>query len=97
MLKAAHVHVIPAEPGHRLVMEEDDKKRVWISDLVIAWRIDSFLDNGGNLFSTTTAITVDGDAAANACAVVHPDGTVTVFEDSTYDSFESFAAARAAD
>lgn len=65
-----------------------DGDEIFISDEVIAWRIEVDPDGGEGLITSTHPVTIDGDAGSNWLGYVHPDGTVTVL-DERFDDWEA--------
>lgn len=86
-MKPESISVIPALPGYFTVY--DLETVIEIGDPVIAWRVETYEAQGGNdVFSTCTALTVDGDMGSNCIGIQNPDKTITVFQHSTYASLE---------
>lgn len=79
-----HIHIVPAEPGHRLIYREDDGK-LFIDDPVIAWRIETSRSDQ-EWHSDTFPITVEGDATGNCVGILYPDERVWIFGDCTVDN-----------
>lgn len=92
-MKPTHVHIIPAQPGYTAVFldETGGDREVWADDVIIAWRIETHEGNEHRgLFSHCTPMTVEGDVGANCVGVQQPDGTVVIFEHSTFETLEAY-------
>lgn len=90
-MKPLLIQIIPAQPGYFTVIDLDEI--VELGDQVIAWRIETHeVKDSDCVFSTCTAITVDGDVVSNCIGVQNPDKTVTVFENQTYSSLDALQA-----
>ncbi|WP_295851044.1 hypothetical protein [uncultured Xylophilus sp.] len=74
MSESAHFTIIPATPGYRIVYDGSDG--LFVSEHVIAWRIETFEEEPG-LHSTTTPITVEGEPGLNWAGLLSPDGSVS--------------------
>ena len=74
--------VIPAQAGYKMVFvdaySDDDipteMPETWLSD-VIGWRIVTYKREGGDIYSFTEAVTLDG-TYESSYAILCPDGTV---------------------
>lgn len=86
-IKPESVSVIPALSGYFTVY--DLETTIEVGEPVIAWRIETYEKQGGDeLFSTCTALTVDGDMVSNCIGIQNPDKTITIFQESTYGSLK---------
>lgn len=94
-MKPRLIQVIPAQPGFFTVLDFREDRLVEVYDQVIAWRIETHdTIQGDSVFSTCMPITVDGDMVSNCIGIQNPDMSVTVFEDSTYNSIAALQAFR---
>lgn len=81
----SHFHVIPAEPGHFLVIDLKEKKELVIGGAVIAWRFETGTSNTAtDVSSKCVPLTMQGDAAANCIGILQPDKKVTIFNSAVY-------------
>jgi hypothetical protein len=86
-MKSLSIQIVPAQHGFLTVIDLLDEKEIILGEPVIAWRIETFsIKDSDSVFSTSTPITVDGDAVSNCIGVQNPDETVTIFEYSTFAS-----------
>jgi hypothetical protein len=89
------IQIVPAQPGFYTIIDLDDSKEVVLDNPIIAWRVETYsTDREDSVFSVCVALTVDGDAVSNCIGVQNPDKTVTIFEESTYDSLATFQSSR---
>jgi hypothetical protein len=83
----SHFHVIPAEPGHFVVIDLKEKKELSIGGAILAWRFETArVDMAADLSSRCVPLTLQGDATANCIGVLHPDKKVTLFSQAVYHS-----------
>jgi hypothetical protein len=83
----SHFHVIPAEPGHFVVIDLKEKRELAIGGAVIAWRFETgLLGTAAEVSSRCVPLTMQGDATENAIGVLHPDKKVTIFNKAVYHS-----------
>lgn len=86
-MKPLSIQIVPSQHGFSTVIDSNDEKAIYLGEPVIAWRIETFsINDSHSVFSTSTPITVDGDAVSNCIGVQNPDKTVTIFEGFTYPS-----------
>ncbi len=89
------MQIVPAQPGFLTVFDFSETREVVTGEPIIAWRIETrSVREREDVFSTCTPITVDGDADSNCIGVQNPDMTVTVFQESTYDSLAELCRSR---
>ena len=83
------VSVIPTQPGHGLIYREDDgTHNVW--GQVIAWRISTWQlnDDPNELHSDVEPLGDCGEPGSNCVGVKNPDGSVVLFHDRSFPSWE---------
>lgn len=89
-----HFHVIPAEPGHFVVIDLKEKKALGIGAAVIAWRFETGLhDSGAGASSKCVPLTMEGDATENCIGILHPDKKVSIFNSAVYHSMSDAQSA----
>jgi len=91
-MKIANITVIPAHPGHELIYKDSDQGEFTICGSAIAWRITTHTDIAGNVFSMVDPLIAEGDAGENCIGVKNPDGSVRIFHDGHYPSWEAFVS-----
>jgi hypothetical protein len=90
-MKEKSIHVVPANPRFYTVYRSDNGKEAWIGEPIIAWRIESNINESNNeTMSTCYPLTSDGDPASNCIGVQNPDKSVNIFEEKRYKSLEEF-------
>lgn len=82
----SHFHVIPADPGHFLVIDVKEKRELAIGGAVIAWRFETGLHNAAAVSSRCVPLTMQGDATEHCIGILHPDKKVTIFNKAVYHS-----------
>lgn len=89
-MKRINSTVIPAQPGYRTIYAVEGGYAVADCD-ILAWRIETFEEDSGHLYSESYPIELDGEAPGHAAGVVGPDGRgVTIFEGGSYSSLHRF-------
>ena len=83
-MKQLSIDIIPAQPGFRAIYDSDEE--VFLGGPVIAWRVESFPKRGDEVISVCIPLLSDGEAGDNCIGVQNPDMSVTVFNDSEYNS-----------
>jgi hypothetical protein len=84
MSKPISIQIIPAQPGYFTVYDFDGSIEVDTYEAIIAWRIETYeKSNSGDLYSSSTPLTIDGDVVDNCIGVQNPDLSITIFQDST--------------
>jgi hypothetical protein len=84
-----NVTVVPAVPGSYVAYEDDEdgKATLTVDECpVLAWRVETLVDEKGEICSHVDPLTIDGDSCSNAIGVQHPDGKVTHWYGATYAS-----------
>ena len=82
-----NIETIQANAGFSAVYDMEDLKELEVGSPVIAWRVETYEYSGSEEFSSvTTPIVADGDAGDNCVGVQNPDGTVTIFGETTYET-----------
>lgn len=82
MKQKAQVAIIPAHPGYQLVAVDWEKKEVFLSVAILAWRVETVESERGDspwteYKSAVYPICASGDACTNESGTLHPDGTVS--------------------
>lgn len=93
-----NVTVIPAEPGYwllyRSLIESDTKaeevKASWYDD-VIAWRIETFERDNGEIYSFVDPIIREG-CVASEYVILRPDGYFDIPHSHTCENIEEYVA-----
>ena len=94
-MKPLSIQIVPAHPGFFTVDNLPETKEVVRGEPVIAWRIETYnIKDSDKVFSQCIPLTVDGEAVSNCIGIQNPNLTVTVFEDSTYESIAELSKAR---
>jgi len=87
MIENVSINIIPAQPGYRIVYEDEDNKRFYIGEHIIAWRVETFKTHNfaDSYISSCTPLTLMGDPSDNYFGVQNPDKSISTF-DADYDS-----------
>jgi hypothetical protein len=88
MTQETQITVIPAQPGFRAVYDEDGKS-LFIADTIIAWRVETVRNEDRSFSSYTSAVTLDGDTTEGCVGVLHPDGRVTLWQDTELENIDA--------
>lgn len=89
------IHVVPAQPGFFEVYDLPEDREVILGDPVLAWRVETFVDETGQFVSSGVCpLTADGEMGANCIGVQNPDGSVTEFESGRHRSMKWLQSAR---
>lgn len=88
MTQEIQITVIPAQPGFRAVYDEDGKS-LFIADTIIAWRIESRQNKDKSFSSYTYAVTLNGNPTEGCVGVLHPDGRVTLWQDTELENIDA--------
>ncbi len=79
------IDIIPAQPGYYTVLEYEESY-FDIDEPVIAWRVETYrMKSIEELRSNCIPLSIHGDVR-NCVGVQSPNGTITVFDDSKYES-----------
>lgn len=90
----SHFHVIPAEPGHFLVIDVAEKKELAVGGAVIAWRFETArVDMAAAVSSRCVPLTMQGDTTEHCIGILHPDKKVSLFSKATYHSMSEAQSA----
>jgi len=88
-LSLLNVSIIPADPGYQLIYMQDDGPE--LSGTVLAWRISTYeTPEGGGVRSEVEPLEVMGEPGANFVGVKHPDGSVSILQDTEYSTWEEY-------
>jgi len=87
-------HIIPAQPGYLTVYDDRERKIVEIGEPVIAWRIETTVDDNNKYISHCIPLTVDGEVASNCIGVQNPDSTINIFFESYHKNILELMNAR---
>lgn len=88
------VDIVQAQSGFFTIIDFPEDREVEVAEPVVAWRIETYAPDEDRFHSECVPLTVDGEPAANCIGVQNPDMTVTVFEDSSYQSVEELQKQR---
>lgn len=91
--KQTQINIIPALPGFVAIervygsppIEPED---VYLAQPVLAWRVETYMRENKEYISFCYPLTLQ--ASDTYVGVKNPDGTVNIFEDRDYSSFEEF-------
>ena len=90
MDSTASIHVVPAEPGWRVII--DDGGELVVLDAVLAWRVETYDDDRESLRSYVFPVcAVHGEYCTG---YLRPDGKVELISDGVFDSLDEARAAR---
>lgn len=81
------VSIIPAQEGCRLIYKCDGT--LFIDDIVIAWRIETYGDNREELFSSCEPVVIGASTPDSWVGILNPSGMVTTM-DGNYDTYREF-------
>lgn len=90
-MKLLNVSVVPAQPGHELIYREDGGfHEVW--GQVIAWRVSTWHrdDDPESLSSEMEPLDAMGEPGSTCVGVKNPDGSVVLFHDRQFKTWEDF-------
>jgi|SaaInl8_200m_RNA_FD_contig_41_1298515_length_736_multi_2_in_0_out_0_1 hypothetical protein len=96
-MKPVSIEIVPALPGFLTIYDYPESEEIETAEPVIAWRIETYsIEDSDELFSSCIPLMVgsDGDPAPNCIGIRNPDMTVTLFDDSNYDSIEKLQQLR---
>lgn len=92
-MEPKNISIIPAKNNYFAVYDMEDK--VEVTDQIIAWRIETYFEPKDSTCSSSSfPLTVDGEVLSNCIGVQNPDKTITVFDDSIYQTLEELNKAR---
>lgn len=93
-LNPLNVSIVPAQPGHTLIFKGEGSSGFELRGNVVAWRVATWpsaaLD--GSLSTKVTALDAFGELEEGYVGVENPDGTVVMFGDRRYASWDEFRA-----
>lgn len=89
-----NVSVVAAQPGHELIYRGDRPHNFEIGGEVLAWRVVTkpAVEPVGSVCSEVEPLVVGGEVSEKCVGVQNPDGTVVMFGDKTYSSWDSYRA-----
>jgi len=84
--KSINVSIIPANPKHFMIYNNDHEKEYFVCEEIIAWRIKTYEKINDELFSTSSPIISTGEPASNAVGICNLEGTIEMFSGEIFHS-----------